>query len=101
MENETQIKEYIENKQKDSVLWSIESATSEFNSLIWKEEKETWDWLKLFERLKNDKALLKYAEYKDDACGEFKPLVYDEDWCKKYTNSIFGYNEEIKAKCKE
>lgn len=65
MENETQIKEYIENKQKNSVLWSIESATSEFNSLIWKEEKETWDWLKLFERLKNDKALLKYAEYKE------------------------------------
>ncbi len=64
MEKEAKIKEYIENKQKDSVLWSIDSITSEFNSLIWKEEKETKDGLHLFERLKNDKALLKYAELK-------------------------------------
>lgn len=64
MKNEAQIKEYIENKQKDSVSWTFESIKTEFNSLIWKEKKETWDWLKLFEWLKNDKNLLTYAELK-------------------------------------
>lgn len=64
MENEAQIKQYIENKQKDSVSWTFESIKTEFNSLVWREEKETGDWLKLFEWLKNDKNLLKYAELK-------------------------------------
>lgn len=65
MENEAQIKQYIENKQKNSVSWTFESIKTEFNSLVWREEKETGDWLKLFEWLKNDKNLLKYAEYKE------------------------------------
>ena len=64
MENEAQIKEFIENKQKDSVSWTFEAIKTEFDSLIWKEEKETGDWLHLFEWLKNDTALLKYAELK-------------------------------------
>ena len=64
MEHEAEIKEYIENKQKDSAPWALETIRTEFNSLIWKEEKETRDWLHLFEWLKNDKNLLQYAELK-------------------------------------
>jgi len=64
MKHEAEIKEYIENKQKDSAPWALETIRTEFNSLIWKEEKETRDWLHLFEWLKNDKNLLQYAELK-------------------------------------
>lgn len=64
MENEAQIKQYIEDKNKDSASWNLDNIRSEFDSLIWREEKETGDWLKLFEWLKNDKNLLKYAELK-------------------------------------
>ena len=62
MENESQIKEYINNKNKDSVHWTLDSIKTEFDSLIGKEEKETKEWLKLFGWLKNDKNLLQYAE---------------------------------------
>ena len=64
MENEAQIKQYIEDKNKDSPSGALDTIKSEFNSLIGREEKETWDWLKLFEWLKNDNNLLKYAELK-------------------------------------
>ena len=64
MENEAQIKGYIKEKEKDSVLWNLENITTEFNSLVGREKEETKDWLHLFEWLKNDKSLLKYAELK-------------------------------------
>lgn len=65
MENETKITEYINEKEKNTLSWTLTSIENDFNNLVWKETKETWDWLKLFEWLKNDKALLKYAEYKE------------------------------------
>jgi len=65
MENESQIKEYIQTKQKDSIVWTIDSVKSEFSSLVWKEEEETKTWLHFLEWLKNDKNLLKYAELKN------------------------------------
>lgn len=66
MENEAQIKQYIEEKQSNNSLSEIKK---EFNSLaweiwLWKEKKEQDDWPKLFEWLKNDEKLLKYAELK-------------------------------------
>ena len=64
MENEAQIINYIKEKEEGTLSWTIENIETEFNNLVWKEKKETEDWLKLFERLKNDKYLLKYAEYK-------------------------------------
>lgn len=67
-----------------------EFVLNDKNKYEWKQSKDYYC-------LDNDN----YAEYKDGECGAFKPLVYDEEWCKLYTNSIFGYNEEIKAKCKE
>ena len=62
--NTDKIKEYIQDKEKDWVLWTLDSIKSEFNSLVWKETKETEKGLHLFEWLKNDKNLLTYAELK-------------------------------------
>lgn len=65
MEKESQIKEYVQNKEKGWLLWTFDSIKSEFNSLVWRETKETEKWLHLFEWLKNDKNLLTYAELKN------------------------------------
>jgi hypothetical protein len=43
MENEAQIKQYIEDKNKDSPSGALDTIKSEFNSLIGREEKETGD----------------------------------------------------------
>ena len=84
--------------EEGNELSSGRYALVTFPELVLNEEnKYEWQQSKAKYCLDNEK----YAEYKDEACGEFKPLVYDAEWCKKYTNSIFGYNEEIKAKCKE
>lgn len=64
MENETQIKNYIDTKEKNTLSWTLTTIENNYNNLLQKETKETGDWLKLFQWLKNDKALLKYAEYK-------------------------------------
>ena len=64
MENEEQIKEYIENKEKDWVAWALDTITTEFNSMIWREEKETKDSLNVLNWFKNDKDLYDYAELK-------------------------------------
>lgn len=65
MENEAQIKQYIKEKQNSNSLSEIKK---EFDSLAWEiwisKEKEWWDSPKLFEWLKNDEKLLKYAELK-------------------------------------
>jgi len=65
MTQSEKIWEYIQEKEKYTIIWTLDSIKSEFDSLVWKEEKETWDWLKLFEWLKNDKNLLTYAELKN------------------------------------
>lgn len=70
MEQETkaQITEYIETKEKevaqDSIIWPLSELKDEVASFVWKEEKEDDDGWRLFNLLKNDKKLLKYAEFK-------------------------------------
>lgn len=65
MTQSEKIWEYIQEKEKYTIIWTLDSIKSEFDALVWKEKKETWDWLKLFEWLKNDKNLLTYAELKN------------------------------------
>ena len=66
MENEAQIKQYIEEKESNNSLSGIKEEFNSLASEIWlsKEKKEKDDWPKLFEWLKNDKKLLQYAELK-------------------------------------
>jgi len=62
MENEAQIKEYIEDKENESPITQLENLAWEI--WLWKEKKEWDDGPHLFDWLKNDKNLLKYAELK-------------------------------------
>lgn len=75
-ETQTQITEYIENKEKelaqDSIIWSLSGLKVEVDSLVWNEENEDDNRGKLFDLLKNDKKLLKYAELKMKKESELK-----------------------------
>ena len=59
------IKEYIQEKEKKSIIWLFSEMKAEFDSLVSKETKETRESLHIFEWLKNDKNLLTYAELKN------------------------------------
>lgn len=65
MEYEWKIKEYVQEKEKNSVVWLIDSIKTELNVLAWKEWWQEKDKFHFFERLKNDKNLLTYAELKN------------------------------------
>jgi len=78
-EIDTYIKQKNNETQGDSIIWVLNEFHGELNSLVWQEKKENDDWPKLFEWLKNDEKLLKYAElYVKQAKGE--TLRWSEDF---------------------